>query len=100
MKDYEFYITTGLGAIALILTLTLVGLSFSNESWSKDIGTEQRKLQQQMQEIQLAAKLQQFGKQIVRDTVILAEKNNNQKLRDLLTKNNINYELKKDTPSN
>jgi len=78
MKAPQFYITTGLGAVCLVLSVVAISLSRSNQSL-------QSRFQSQQDEINRGTQSLQIGQSLIKDMAEVSVKN--EKIKLVLARN-------------
>ena len=84
MNRPQYWTTTALGALCLVLALANVTMASMNRSLQGDIGVRQQYVQQSVQ-------LEGLYKEIVRTLAELGARNNDQDVRALLQQHGISY---------
>ncbi|MGF1678850.1 MAG: hypothetical protein ACFCUX_06625 [Candidatus Methylacidiphilales bacterium] len=86
MKPIEVYITSGLGALSILLVIALITLNQANQGINKG-------LQAQQEIINKGLMNQQVGQSVVRDMAEASLRNT--KMRELLSRYGINVNVNK-----
>jgi len=90
MKEWQSTTATGLGALTLLLAITLIGLGLFNQSKQKELG-------QQQQSFNEGRMSDQIGGALLRD--LAGASVNDDKIRNLLSKYGYKVEVKNNAPA-
>lgn len=95
MKSLQFYIVLALGALCLILSITVVVVGQMNQHTQLDFQKRQNEIQIEVQkrqaEVQKGAMSDRIGGAILQDMAAASLKNS--KIKDVLAKNGYNVQL-------